>query len=213
MASILDPIRLPLIFPCPALLSRVLLLYALDFYKKSHVSVGISASVIRVLGKDPVKAAELSTSTGGSLEASDIGWRLKPFVVVQNDPSGTRGKVIRLSDLGLRTRQNYYKFTNEVEKDWEKHYGSNAIEVLRRSIEKLLSERDGSQSTLSKGLVPPKGVARAGTMVPALGRKDVGAAGRQRVRDLVNQTKRFVEDPENSLPSYPMWDLNRGLGP
>jgi hypothetical protein len=54
--------------PLPALLSRVLLLYALDFYKKSHASLGISANVIRVLGKDPVKAAELSTLTGGSLE-------------------------------------------------------------------------------------------------------------------------------------------------
>ena len=199
--------------PLPALLSQVLLKYALDFDRKSRVSLGLCANVIRVLGKNPVKAAELPALTGGSSEASDIGWRLKPFVFVQNDPSGARGKSIRLSELGSRTQENYYRITGEVEKDWETKYGSVAVKDLRRSLERMLGERNVGISTLSQGLVPPEGVARAGAPIPALGRKDMGPAGRRRVRDLVNQTKRFVEDPENSLPHYPSWDMNRGFGP
>jgi hypothetical protein len=62
-------------------------------------------------------------------------------------------------------------------------------------------------------MVPPEGVIRAGSVAPALGRREPGVAARQRGRDSVEQTKLFVADPEGSLPHYPMWDMNRGFGP
>jgi hypothetical protein len=62
-------------------------------------------------------------------------------------------------------------------------------------------------------LIPPKGAVRAGDSAPALGRREVGVAARQRMRDLVAQTDGFVRDPERSLPHYPLWDMNRGFGP
>jgi hypothetical protein len=64
-----------------------------------------------------------------------------------------------------------------------------------------------------QALVPPPGTARAGDQAPALGRRDVGTAARQRMRDLVAQTEEFVRDPVASLPHYPAWDMNRGFGP
>ena len=66
---------------------------------------------------------------------------------------------------------------------------------------------------LSEGLVPPQGTVRAGDQTPALGRGNVGAAARQRIRDLVVQTEAFVRDPAGTLPHYPLWDMNRGFGP
>lgn len=66
---------------------------------------------------------------------------------------------------------------------------------------------------LAEGLFPAKGTVRAGEQRPALGRRDIGAAARQRARDIVAQTELFLRDPVNSLPHYPMWDVNRGFGP
>ena len=65
---------------------------------------------------------------------------------------------------------------------------------------------------LIAALTPPPGTARGGELARALGRRDTGAAARQRVRDLVAQTEAFVRDP-NTLPHYPLWDMNRGYGP
>jgi len=69
------------------------------------------------------------------------------------------------------------------------------------------------QPLLSEGLVPPPGTARAGDQTPALGRRNVGPAARQRMRDLVAQSEAFVRDPAGALPHYPSWDMNRGFGP
>jgi hypothetical protein len=66
---------------------------------------------------------------------------------------------------------------------------------------------------LSEGLIPAEGTMRAGAQAPALGRRDVGPAARQRMRDLVAQTELFVMDPAVALPHYPLWDMNRGFGP
>jgi hypothetical protein len=49
--------------------------------------------------------------------------------------------------------------------------------------------------------------------VPALGRRTVGPAARQRMRDLVAQTAEFMRDPAGTLPHHPLWDMNRGFGP
>ena len=54
---------------------------------------------------------------------------------------------------------------------------------------------------------------RAGDQTPALGRRNVGPAARQRMRDLVAQTEAFVRDPAGTLPHHPSWHMNRGFGP
>ncbi|HUA84019.1 MAG TPA: hypothetical protein VMB85_09180 [Bryobacteraceae bacterium] len=61
-----------------------------------------------------------------------------------------------------------------------------------------------------------RGVASASSrpaVAPALGRRDIGAAARKRVRDLAAQTELFLGDPAGTLPHYPLWDMNRGFGP
>jgi hypothetical protein len=62
-------------------------------------------------------------------------------------------------------------------------------------------------------ILPSQLTARAGDMAPALGRRDLGPAARQRMRDLVAQTEAFVRDPAGALPHFPLWDMNRGFGP
>ena len=83
---------------------------------------------------------------------------------------------------------------------------------LRDSLQELFVSRSGARLLLAEGLIPAEGTIRAGTLAPALGRRDIGTAARQRMRDLVAQTEMFRRDP-GTLPHYPLWDINRGFGP
>jgi DNA-binding response OmpR family regulator len=77
----------------------------------------------------------------------------------------------------------------------------------------IVDEMSRQIRTMSYLLHPPLLDVRSGTQAPALGRRDVGAAARQRMRDLAAQTQMFVQDPVNRLPHFPLWDMNRGFGP
>lgn len=199
--------------PLPTLLSQSLLAFANEFDRDSPAPLALSANVLRVLGEKPVRVADLPRLTGGSPEQSALGWRLKRYVVVEPDPSARRGKVVRLTLPGLKARQRYRQLAGKIEKRWEAQVGKGEIRSLRESLEGLFTKCRGNRLLLPEGLAPPAGVARAGDQVPALGRRDVGAAARERMRGLVAQTEVFVRDPANTLPHYPLWDMNRGFGP
>ena len=199
--------------PLSVLISRVLLMFAMEYNRRSRVSLALCANVIRVLGTEPVNVGDLAALTGCSSEASDIGWQLKPFVQLENNPDKKRGKVVRLSPLGLKVQHSYLKLTAEIEDEWEQKFGGEKINGLRSTLQTLSNKKEGEELILASGLIPPEGVARAGATVPALGRRDVGVAARQRIKDLVEQTQRFLKGPKGSLPHYPLWDMNRGFGP
>jgi hypothetical protein len=196
----------------PTLLSQVLLTFRLDFDSKSPAPLSLCANTIRVLGEKRVRLADLPRLTGASPETSDIGWQIKPYVVVSPDPTG-RGKVVFLSPRGLKAQQTYYRLVKEIEKRWEERFGKEEIARLRQAFESLFDRHNEEGLLLSEGLKPPQGTVRAGEQAPALGRRDVGTAALQRMRQMVAQTELFVCDPEGSLPHYPLWDMNRGFGP
>lgn len=199
--------------PLATLLSQLLLTFRLEFDRESPAALIDCANTLRVLGERPIRAAEIPRLTGGSPETSDIGWQIKPYVVVTSDPAASRGKVVRLSPRGLTAQQTYHRLIWEIEKRWEQRFGHELIGMLRESLEGLFDRHRGGGPLLAEGLVPPAGTARAGDQAPALGRRDVGPAARQRMRDLVAQTEAFVSDPAGNLPHHPAWDMNRGFGP
>lgn len=192
--------------PLPTLLSQLLLTFRIEFDRESPAPLYLCANTLRVLGEKPIRLSEIPRLTGGSPETTDIGWQIKPYVIVTSDPTASRGKVVRLSPLGLRVQQAYNRLIWEIEKRWEERFGEEAIGRLRESLEGLFD-------LLAECMVPPAGTVRAGYQSPALGRRDVGAAARQRMRDLVAQTEAFIRDPAGTLPHYPLWDMNRGFGP
>jgi hypothetical protein len=191
----------------------MLLTFRLEFDRESPVPLVLCANTIRVIGDEPVRLAEIPRLTGGSTETTDIGWQLRPYVVVEPDPAASRGKVVRLSPRGLKAQQAYHRLIGEIEKRWEARFGQEEIGRLRESLRGLLGRSIEDLPVLSEGLVPPRGTMRAGDLAPALGRPDVGTAARQRIRDLVAQIEAFVCDPTGTLPHYPLWDMNRGFGP
>ena len=199
--------------PLPALLSQMLLWFTIEFDRESDASLALSANVLRVIGQDTVGLGDIPRLTGGSPEMTAISWQLKPYVLVEPDPSAKRGKVVRLTPRGLKAQKHYHRLVGEIEKRWEAKFGQGPISRLRESLQELFTRRDGVRPLMSAGLVPPEGTVRAGRQAPALGRRDVGAAARQRMLDLVAQTETFVRDPAGALPHYPLWDMNRGFGP
>jgi len=199
--------------PLPTLLSQLLLQCSIEFDRESPFSLALCANTLRVLGETPVRVAEIRRLTGSSVERTNIGWRLKPYVLVEADLTVGRGKVARLTALGLKTQKIYHQRTEEIEKRWEARFGKDEVSQLRESLLEVFTHRNTDGLALSACLLPPEGVLRAGRQSPALGRRDVGTAARQRMQDLVMQTQDFVRDPENTLPHYPLWDMNRGFGP
>jgi hypothetical protein len=197
----------------PGLLSRLLSAFRLEFDPASPLPLTLCANTLRVLGEQPARLADLPRLTGASPEQSDIGWQLRPYVVVKPDPAARRGKVVHLSPRGLQAQQTYYRLIGEIELRWEAQVGRNALSELRKLMLELFDRRGKDGPLLSEGLVPPPGTVRAGDQAPALGRRDVGPAARQRARDLVAQTKAFIDDPAGTLPHFPPWDMNRGFGP
>jgi hypothetical protein len=199
--------------PLPVLLSQALLAFTIEFDRVSPTPLLLCASTLRVLGEQLTPAAEIPRLTGSSPETSGIGWQIKPYIVVEPDPDGGRGTFIRLSPLGLRTQQRYRELVAEIEKSWQARFGAEEVHRLREALLMLFVPRLGDRLLVSEGLVPQEGTVRADEQAPALGRRDVGPAARQRMRDLVAQSKMFQRDPAGTLPFYPLWDMNRGFGP
>ena len=147
----------------PVLLSQALFAFANDFDRQAGMSLALCANAIRVLGREPVREAEIPRLTGSSPETSGIGWQLAPFVLVEPAPAGTRGKVVRLSPRGLEAQQKYHMLVEAIELEWQDQYGKREVGSLRKALEAIREQRDGDRSRLSAGLVPPVGVVRAGT--------------------------------------------------
>ncbi len=201
--------------PLPALLSQLLVAFAIEFEPRSDAPVAQCANTIRVLSEDSTPEAELPRLTGCSPETCGLGWQLKPFVAVGPDPAAKCGKALSLTARGLLAQTQYSRLAAEIEQGWEKRFGQQHVFRLRSALLKLFDlEGSGPHPRLiSDGLVPPPGVVRAGDSAPALGRREVGSAALKRMRDLVAQTEAFVADPVHALPHYPMFDMNRGFGP
>jgi 16S rRNA (cytosine967-C5)-methyltransferase len=186
-----------------------LLAFAMEFERGSAASLALSANTLRVLGETPIPEKDIPGLTGSSAETAGIGWQLKPYIVVECDRAKGRGKLVRLSPRGRVAQQHYHRLTAEIEKRWELRFGKETIRALRQSLEGILSAEHGERLAIVAGLIPPPGTVRAGDAAPALGRRDVGSAAKQRARDLVAQTEYFLKAPAAALPHYPLWDMNR----
>ena len=188
--------------PFPALLSQALLLFRIDFEQHMPTPLPLCANSIRVLGDEPMSESEMVRLTGCSPETAGLGWQLKPFVVVQ------RGG-IRLSETGIRVQHKYQRLVWEIEENWKERFGADAVSDLRVALDAIMNR----QEDLAAVLTPPPDVARSGVETPSLGRRTPGPAAQKRVRELVKQTERFIQDPAATLPHFPLWDMNRGFGP
>jgi len=138
----------------PALLSRVLLAYAIEFESESELSLAISANVVRVLDEKGVRVRDLPLLSGVSKEAISMAMGVlqkKHLAVVEADG---RAKVARLTPQGREAQGAYRQLLGIIEERWHARFGKEAIGALREPLERLAGDSTAPHSPLFRGLEP-----------------------------------------------------------
>jgi DNA-binding MarR family transcriptional regulator len=143
--------------PLSALLSRVLLAFAIEFERESELSLAISANVLRVLDEKGVRVRDLPLLTGVSKEAIAMAMGVlqkRGVALVGPDPSGSRAKVARLTPKGRKAQEAYGQLIGIIEERWQARFGKDTLRTLRDLLERLVGEPTAQQSPLFRGLEP-----------------------------------------------------------
>jgi DNA-binding MarR family transcriptional regulator len=139
------------------LLAKVLLMFTIDFERDSNLSLPTSANSLRVLDETGVRVRDLPRLTGVSKEAiaMSVGLlRRLGCVVVEPDPTASRGKVVRLTAKGRTAQDKCRLLLSETEKQWQVRFGEDNISSLRELLEHLVGEATAQESPLFEGLQP-----------------------------------------------------------
>jgi DNA-binding MarR family transcriptional regulator len=131
--------------PLSALLSRVLLAFAIEFERESDLSLAISANVVRVLNEKGVRVRDVPLLAGVSKEAISmaLGFLQKKgiaIVDVETDPAGSRAKIARLTSKGRAAQVAYRQLVGSIEERWKTRFGEKTIRTLRDLLERLVVE-------------------------------------------------------------------------
>jgi len=151
------------------LLAGVLVSFTLDDEAVSKLSLAISANTLRVLDREPTRLRDLPRRTGVSKEGNAMctGFLVRrECAVIEPDPTATRGKVIRLTDKGVRARANDERNLAETEERWRATFGAPALGALRAALEPLVGDGTLASSPLAPGLRPEPGNWRASIRTP-----------------------------------------------
>jgi DNA-binding MarR family transcriptional regulator len=143
--------------PLSALLSRVLLAFAINFEAESELSLAICANIVRVLDEKGVRVRDLPFLTGLSKEAINMAMgvlRKKGLAVVQADSSGGRAQLARLTPKGGKARDAYRQLLGIIEERRQARFGKETIGALRTSLERIVGDPNASPSRLLRGLEP-----------------------------------------------------------
>lgn len=131
----------------PALLSRALLTFAVDFEGRSNVSLAICADLLRVLDAQAVPVRDLPRRSGVSKEAIAMAMGVLEkggIAMVEPKPGGGAGKVVRLTPKGVTSRNAHQQLMHGVEDVWASRYGADGIATLRDVLEPLTGDDRGS---------------------------------------------------------------------
>jgi len=137
-----------------ALLSRVLLSFAVEYEREAGLSLAVAANVLRVLGTEETRLRDLPALTGTSKES--VRWALGiltrgDLAAEDPDPTAGRGKVARLTPRGLDAQRLYHELTGEIELRWHDRFTPAVTAGLRASLEPLAV---GQPPPLFGGLEP-----------------------------------------------------------
>lgn len=155
--------------PLPTLLSQALLAFAIEFERKSNMSLAISANVLRVLSEQGVQVRDLPLLTGVSKEAISMAMGIlqeRQFAVVEAGPTGSRFKGVRLTPDGRKAQNMYHYLPGVIEELWQVRFGSDAVHRLRTVLERMVGKPTAQPSPLFKGLEPYRDGWRASVRKP-----------------------------------------------
>jgi DNA-binding MarR family transcriptional regulator len=140
-----------------ALLSQVLLAFAIEFEQESKLSLPISANVLRVLNEKGERVGDLPRMAGVSKEAISMSTGLlekRGYIAIEPDPASSRVKMARLIAKGLDAQAAYRRRLGVIDERWRSRFGRGDIGNLRESLECLVDEPAAQQSLLFQALEP-----------------------------------------------------------
>jgi hypothetical protein len=120
-----------------ARLAQVLLAFTVEFEAESRVSLPICADVVRVLGNDDVRVADLPRRSGVSKEAHAMALGfLRRIGCVEMGAAG-RAKVVRLTDQGTNVGAKHRRVLHTTEEAWAARH---PIAELRAALEPIVGD-------------------------------------------------------------------------
>jgi DNA-binding MarR family transcriptional regulator len=140
--------------PLPALLSKALLLFAIDYERDSDISLAIGANVLRLVGDEGTPLRDLPRQTGVSKEAlaMSLSFLEKRRYASIKTVAGGRSKMLELTPKGREAREAYSRRVRSIEENWRGRFGADGLRSLRASLEKLTGA--GDPSPLLRGIEP-----------------------------------------------------------
>jgi len=143
--------------PVSALLSRVLLAFAIEFERESDLSLALNANVVRVLDETEIRIRDLPRISGVSKELIKVSLgflQKRGCIIIVSEPGAKGTKLARLTPKGLRAQHAYHRLVSIIEERWQERFGKDYIRHLRNSLERLVGEAPLQRSPLSRGLEP-----------------------------------------------------------
>jgi len=156
--------------PLSALLSRVLLSFAIEYERDAGLALAASANVLRVLGTERTRLRDLPVLTGTSSEAASwaLGVLVRAGLAAQEpDPAASRGQVARLTHRGTSAQRVYHELAGTVERRWRERFTGGTVSALRQALEPLATGPAGQPPPLFGGLEPYPDNWRARVRPPA----------------------------------------------
>ncbi len=124
----------------PALLSKAILAFAIEFERDSEVSLAISANVLRRFdNNESMRVRDLPRLAGVSKEAIAMSLSFldkQGYTVAGPESSGSRIKVLVLTVKGRRVHDAYGRLVSAIEEGWRTRFGMAACRSLRESLVK-----------------------------------------------------------------------------
>jgi DNA-binding MarR family transcriptional regulator len=153
-----------------ALLSRVLLAFAIDHEYESEISLAMGASALRILdGDEAIDLRELPRRSGLSKEAVNfvVKWlQNRRFIHVGHNPADTRVQLVSLTQRGVTAKSIHETRPSLVEKGWRARFGAGVVDGLRGSLEALVGDGSLAGSRFGEGITPPPDGWRSWVPIP-----------------------------------------------
>jgi hypothetical protein len=158
-----EPPPNPTSLPLYALLSKVLLTFALEYERDAALSLVLGANLIRVLDDGGVPVADLPRLVGVSKEAiaHSLTVSKRGDLVIVDKVPGKRTSVARLTPRGLVAQQRHLDLFSDIERRWTERFGGDVLRTLRSALEAIVETSDLDDSPLAAAYGPPPGTWRA----------------------------------------------------
>ncbi len=140
----------------PALLSKTLLAFALEYESSMKFSLAIASNALRLVGPNGVRMRDLPRLSGIAKPGIDLAihrlfdWDL---AVPGTESAASETKLLTLTAEGRRLQEKHGHMVQQIEKRWRIGYGI-AVEKIRSLLEELIGDPDPGRSGLLQGLKP-----------------------------------------------------------